>query len=254
MIWRRKKYRIYIRKLDFLCSICLMFFYFFDRHYGHDRVAQARIEWANAWDFFEARGYGYILCLWEEISWLEQYSKTVELWLEKTEIMPLTQWLLWQKALSLLHWFTNHWFCSYKKAVPLWIWDPEDLIKRMVKKKWKKKGSAQELIVYPNLRSLSNDTSLDLDQTQAVMLHSQSTKKQKSDVFWSLKHGNAQQLVCTYSQMFQDRENLEKITLIDQHIWYYKSQKDPRYQAWKVIDQMWEVYWCEVVKTWFILS
>jgi len=231
-----------------------MFFYFFDRHYGHDRIAQARIQWANAWDFFEARWYGYILCLWEEISRVEQYTQKVELWLEKSEIIPLTKWLLSAQAIDLMHWFTHHRFCSYKKAMPLWISDPEDTIKRITKKKKMKQSMAQELTVYPNLRSLHNDSTIDHTQTQTLILHSQSTKKQKSDAFWSIKNGVTQSVICTYSQMFQDRSNLLKITLIDQHTWYYKSQQDPRYHASAVIDKMWEIYQCEIVKTWYTLD
>lgn len=230
-----------------------MFFYFFDRHYGHDRVAQARIEWASAWDFFEARWYGYILCLWEHVSRVEQYTKTVELWLEKAEIITLCNWLLSQQSIDLMHWFTHHRFCSYKKALPLRISDPEDIAKRMILKKSKKSTNSQKLTIYPNLWSLHNDNDINKINSTTIILHSQSTKKQKSDAFWSIKNGLTESVVCTYSQMFQDRTNLQKITLIDQHTWYYKSQQDPRYKTWTVIDQMWEIYGCEIIKSWYSL-
>ena len=75
------------------------------------------------------------------------------------------------------------------------------------------------------------------------------TKKQRAEVFWKIKNGAPETLVCTYSQIFQDWQDLKRIILIDQHKRYYKNQQDPRYYTPRVVEKMGEIYECEVVKT-----
>lgn len=232
-----------------------MFFYFFDRHHGHDRVAQSKLEWVSAGDFLEIRWYGYVLSLGDDISRVEQYTQKVELWLPDAEILLLEPKLLSAYSLQVLHRFTHHRFCSYKKAIPLWISDPEELAKRKTtKKKARKKwAKPQALHIYPNLWSLSNHSSLYSKQEWSVILHSQSTKKQKAEAFWSIKNGDVEALVCTYSQMFQDWHELDQITLYDQHTRYYKSQKDPRYHAVTAAQYIANIYSCQLDMSWFSL-
>ena len=234
-----------------------MYYYFFDRYYGHDRVAQAHLDDVQAWDFFEAVGYGYVLCLWDSLSRVEQYGKYIEPGIQKAELLPIQKWLLSQQSLEMMHWFTHHRFCAYKKALPLYISDPEEIAKRktkkMKKKKWENKDE-QKLIIYPNLRSLQNDASLDLTESGTIFLHSQSTKKQKSEGFRKIRNGVVDKLVCTYSQMLQDWDNLVSVTLIDQHTRYYKSPQDPRYEAGAVVDMIWEIYGSKTIKTGYDLS
>lgn len=234
-----------------------MYFYFFDRYYGHDRVAQAQLEGVWPWDFFEARGYGYVLCLGESVSWVEQYTKYIDIALSEAEIFLVCSHVLSDATLSLIHRFTHQRSCSYKKTMPLWIWDPEELAKRKPetkKRKEKKEGVEQQLVIYPNLRSLSNDASLDLSQQWVMMLHSQSTKKQKSEAFWSIRDGSTKKLVCTYSQMLQEWNHLTSITIHDEHTRYYKSQQDPRYHAVEVTKKMAEVYTSDLKMTWYSLE
>ncbi|MBP6911163.1 hypothetical protein KBC03_06320 [Patescibacteria group bacterium] len=54
--------------------------------------------------------------------------------------------------------------------------------------------------------------------------------------------GQIHTLLCTYSQIFQDRKNLKNITLIDSHQRYYKNQQDPRYDTREVVKKMAEFY------------
>lgn len=228
-----------------------MYYYFFDRYYGHDRVAQAVPEWVCAWDFFEARGFGYVLCLWDSVSRVEQYNYPA-LDLTDAEIIMIAPSAMSKQSLVLLHRFTHHWFCPYKKAIPLWISDAGQRAKRVPKSKRSKKKNDQSLIVFPNLRSLTHYTNThDLDER--LILHSQSTIKQKSEAYWSIRSWSTQHLACTYSQIFQDRSQLREITLVDQHTRYYKSQQDPRYHTWVVLDEMSTIFGSRLEKTWLSL-
>lgn len=232
-----------------------MYYYFFDRYYGHDRIAQAYVADTVAWDFFEAVGYGYVLCLWESLSRVEQYTKYIEPKLQDTEIIMIQKCLLSEQSLQMLHRFTHHRFCAYKKAIPLYLANPEEIAKRRLAKKVKKSDTpSQSLIIYPNVWSLQNDKNIDIENEWFLLLHSQSTKKQKAEIFWWLRNGKKNALVCTYSQMFQDWMHLTDITLVDQHTWYYKSPQDPRYEAGAVVDKLWEIYGCKVKKTWYVLE
>ncbi len=122
-----------------------MYYYFFDRYFWHDRVARCDMLDSEPGDFFEMVGYGYVVCLWSDISRVEQYTKYIidAPW----EIILLARWLLSRTALVHLHDFTRRWFCTYKKAIWLRIKDPEEFAKRMPtgrKKKMKKKKTKSE--------------------------------------------------------------------------------------------------------------
>ena len=220
-----------------------MWVYFFDRHYGHDRVVQVdNTKSLSAWDFFEIRGIWYWFCLWENISRVEQYTKYHET-IQESELIMIQKKLLDAKTLEILHRFTRYRFCTYKKAIPLWIQDPEQLAKRKLTFK-KSKVLEQTLTIYPNLWTIMNDSSLDLNNMH--LLHGQSTKKMKAEGFWWVKNGSIKHLICTYSQLFKQRENLTHITLKDQHAWWYKNQQDPRYHTVDVVKEMAKVYGAEL--------
>lgn len=120
-------------------------------------------------------------------------------------------------------------------------------------------GKGQQLVVIPDLRTLwailpqdilhGTGTMQDLAQDIAI-LHGQSTDKQKRDAFWALKAGKKDLLVCTPSQIFQDRYDLESIILVDQHKRRYKNQQDPRYDAVTVVKYRAEKLWASLTMTW----
>ncbi len=230
-----------------------MWYYFFDRHYGIDRVAFAqKLHQIKVWDFFEARWIWYVVCLWKDISWVEQYTKYVDKQLEKAEIIPL--WNLFSKqTIHLLHWFTQHRFCSYKKAIPLRVWDIQELAKRKKSKK-KKNEWIQQLMIYPNLRSIHNDFSIEKLQTWYLLLHWQSTKKTKAEGYWHIQSWVNCSVVCTFSQMFQDWQNLTSISFMHQHMRYYKNQQDPRYHSLVVVKKMSELYNVSLDVSWYSLE
>ncbi len=227
--------------------------YFFERYYGHDRIVY--VTWLakiSAWDFFEMRWYGYGLCIWENISRAEQYTRFKEDISKDQEVIVIQKKLLAPETLQVIHRFTRHRFCTYKKAIPLWIQDPEQLASRKPKKLAKKSDTLQTLTVYPNLWAILNDPSIEM--SSVTLLHGQSTKKQKAEAFWWIKSWAIRQVVCTYSQMFKQRHNLSSITLIDQHARRYKSQQDPRYHTVDVVKEMAKIYDVELDMTWYSMS
>ena len=129
----------------------------------------------------------------------------------------------------------------------------------------------QQLIIFPDLWTLkqvcksplsprghSLPTSSEFTSSQGgdqlvwhgvVVLHGKSTKKQKSEAFLGIKSWAIATLICTYSQIFQDWQNLQHIILIDQHKRYYKHQQDPRYYVPTVVEKMAEIYGAHVTRT-----
>lgn len=104
----------------------------------------------------------------------------------------------------------------------------------------------QQLVVFPDLRTMEQYNSFMWDGV--VVLHSKSTKKQKSEAFWWIKQGNIKNLFCTYSQIFQDRHHLTSIIMIDQHKRYYKHHQDPRYTVGTVLEKMADIYGARLEK------
>jgi hypothetical protein len=155
--------------------------------------------------------------------------------------------MLSDESLELMHRFCAQWFCAYKKAIPLWIPDPEESAKRITSKDNKrKKDTTQTLMVYPTLWSLENDVTLDC--SNLLVLYTQKSKKQKAEAFWGIRRGEIEIVACTYSQVFQDRGSLKKMVIYDSHTRYYKNAQDPRYQAVAVLEKMSEIYGSEIVK------
>ncbi len=224
-----------------------MRYYFFDRYFGHDRVAQAEpLAKVKPGDFFEARGIGYAVCLGESVTWMEQYEKFREPQLWSVELIHYGQ-LFSEQTLELLHWFTQHRFCWYKKAIPLWVGNVEELAKRQTRTSKKKTNTGQQqLLIYPHVWALVNDPGLDGEDPTRKVLTSQTTKKQKAESYRAVQAWTIQTIACTYSQMFLDRKTLTKITVYHQHYGRYKNQQDPRYQAVQVVKKMAEVYGAEL--------
>ena len=54
--------------------------------------------------------------------------------------------------------------------------------------------------------------------------------------------GHINTLICTYSQIFQDRKELKSVVLVDSHQRYYKNQQDPRYDTREAVKQMAQIY------------
>lgn len=263
-----------------------MYLYAFTRYAGHDRVFIADLDDASEWDLL-MMGNEHYLVLGEEVAWKEQISYKLPVVNDKRHIVIPA--LLSIQSMQLLHRFVNEWYTTYKNSVPLRVHDIGDVVKREESKKSKisknsKNGENakvskigevawQQLIVFPDLRTLEqwnksphpshvvlrgSGTPLKkggqtIGLSHSFILHGQSTKKQRSEVFRWIKNWTIKTLVCTYSQIFQDWNDLTRIILIDQQKRYYKNQKDPRYYIPSVVEKMGEIYGCNVTKTWWDL-
>jgi primosomal protein N' len=235
-------------------------------------------------DLLIAWGGWYGLVLGEDIAWREQYTKVWKFSSEKKDIQEVDiayTWLLSEQAIVLLHWFVNEWYTTYKNSLGLWLHDIDDIVKRAPKRQPKKKKKInslllnfslvssstqqlvieseevhwQQLIVFPDVWSLIQCVPNELQQRKDMcILHGKSSKKQKSDAFWWIKTGSIAVLICTYSQLFQDRHDLKYITLVDAHTWYYKHYQDPRYAVWTVIERMKQLYDAKLIKIWNTLT
>lgn len=226
-----------------------MYCFFYDQWFGHDRVKFCTWIQAKAWDFFEVVWYWYVLCLWKEVSREEQYEG--ELDLSKHEKIKLIPTLMSKKTLEFVHWFVRHRFCTYRKAIPLWIGDPEEVVKRERKKK---SSQEQKLVVFSDSWSLYNYQKKYRFPSHAKVMHSKRTKKQKAELFREVKNGESSYVLCTFSHMFQDWKNLKEIVVVNEHMWYYKSQQDPRYNAAIVAKEMAKIYWAKITTTGYSLD
>lgn len=276
-----------MRRFDLVCS---MYYYFFDSYFWHDRVAQADLEWIEPWDLFEMRGVWYGLCLWEKISWTEQYTKyTIA---TPGEVFLLVKWCLSPFSLTHIHQFVTYRFCSYKKAVGLWIKDPEERVKRMPsEKKWKQilknrgdRGKGEEhkqitwienaesvikyfeerwdgsrlrqcLCVFPDMWTLHQYVSTWIVSKKDVFLaHAKMTKKQQAEGYRGIATWQKRLVISTPSQIFFDWHDIWQIILIDQHKRYYKQPQDPRYHSGTVCEYISQIYDCHFSSTWFTLD
>lgn len=281
-----------------------MYCYHFTKYAGTDRVFITDQNLGQVGDLVICGEGEYVLLLGEHVAWKEQGSYKLEAtsyklqaasWkpreknvkcknsseanhLRKYNIQTIIPWLLRSRSIDLLHWFVNEWYTTYKNALPLWLYDIEDIIKRQAKKKnekWKMQNvecksqkiifknekllvseeeiGGQQLVVFPDLWTLHNEVGWDKNEIfhlpQVSFLHGKSTKKQKSDAFLGIRDWSIGTLFCTYSQIFQDWQNLQQIILIDQHKRYYKNQQDPRYYVPTVLEKMAKIWNTELVKS-----
>lgn len=244
-----------------------MYLYVFDRRYGNDRVVRCDECDIGAGDLVRCNDVR-LLALGDEIAFSERvtYRRTDHI----TRDHLHEKGLLSVKTLQFLHRFVNERFTTYKNAVPLFL--PQDLATLFLRKKRAKAAvevpflsvddtslvrtsdmhAWQQLIIFPDLRTFFQMTSSEIrENNHVVILHGQSTEKQKAEAFRGVKNGTVQTLLCTYSQIFQDRKTLSAIILIDQHTRRYKNQQDPRYYVPTVVEYMASLYGAQLKKTWF---
>ena len=259
-----------------------MFLYHFEQYAGTDKVFDCDTDGLSVGDLIQPGWGGYGLVLWENVAWKEQYKKQWQIsWAVCLDEQVVVSWLLSEQSVSILHWFVNEWYTTYKNSFWLWLHDIDDIVKRCpaIRAKKKKKiehplltfssqsSSLQELawgnevvhwqqlIVFPDVWSLTQSVSDQLQERNNVcVLHGKSTKKQKTQAFWWIKTWKITLLLCTYSQIFQDRHDLKHITLVDAHLWYYKHYQDPRYAVASVLERMAQEYDAKLLQTWNTLS
>lgn len=259
-----------------------MYFYLPNQRYWNDKVMMMPWDNFSHWSIYEIE-WQWAVCLGDEVAFselikpLRNLPKSMNLVFEK---------VLTHKTLSLVHWFVNHWYTSYHKAMPLWIGDIDQLVKYK-KISRKKKGGEwsiecrvhsvaltqrestdifsgsltysldtkevwQTLIVFPTVWSMFmhlKDTGL-MELNGSVVLHGQLHASARSKAFRAIKSWSVHTVYSTYSQVFRDWNNLQKVILIDQHAWWYKNFQEPRYFLPTIVQKMKSILWCEIYTTW----
>lgn len=234
-----------------------MYLYAFSQYAGFDRVfyyKEKNLD-AKAGDLLQ-QGSDFFLVLGEKISFPELYTI---LYNGKKEFDLVFAQLLSPPTLQMLHWMVYERYTSYKKVLPLFL-DPN--IEKLLSKqeKWSTKPSksvlkignyhlaieekAQILIVFPDIRTLSN--LLDSEDDGLMILSSLSSESRKNKDWRSIKKGSAKLICSTGSELFQDFKKLKKIYLIEPQKWYYAHQQDPRYKVRNVVEKLAELHHAEL--------
>lgn len=230
-----------------------MFFFCFNQRYGTDKVVwiDGTEKLCKPWDLLLV-DWNQALCLWVTVSFQELIKSRYK-W--KGDVQVLIKKLLSKESLSLLHRFVNHRFTSYKNSLPLFFWKTVDTIINKNPLSKAQKWVEQSLIIFPTVRSLMQETTVSQrDAVSAVVLHGWSTSVQKAKAFWWIKNGEITTVYCTYSQIFQDWNNLVSITLHKQHSRRYKNQQDPRWYVPTVVRELALQYDANLSTTWYELT
>lgn len=256
-----------------------MYYYSFDKFYWFDRVVRLN---ERSFDVFPGdlikTQNTLFLCLWDVISFQEQYKYIDEMFSENSAVIYTG--FFSEKLLSLLHWMVYFNYTTYKSAMKLFL--PADIMslvnrevsgrkstknKKMlcdfeslldenisplvcdrselfVHSQWEK---WQILYVFPDLWTLKNmvDESL-LTDKKSILLHSMNSSKQKDVAWWNIKKNKVQFIFSTPGEVFQDYKSLSKIYFIFPHKRYYANQQDPRFKMADVVKVLSFVNKCEL--------
>lgn len=80
------------------------------------------------------------------------------------------------------------------------------------------------------------------ENSSPLILTGQSSDVQQAKAYRSLHNNESQLLYATHSQIFQDRNNLKSITIIDEYSPLYQTYQDPRYNIIAIVEKMKEIY------------
>lgn len=94
-----------------------MYYFSFHQYAGYDRVFVSSDDVGKPGDLLVSGGM-YLLCLGDDVAFIEKYSRSLTLGKETT---ILHKQFLSSKTLSLVHWMVYTWYTTYKKIVPLFL-------------------------------------------------------------------------------------------------------------------------------------
>lgn len=128
----------------------------------------------------------------------------------------------------------NERFTSYHKIIPLFLGnEPELLIKYY--KAVKPTQQSQTLLLFPSLLSIYDYINHHPEYADDPILTGYSTPIQQAKAYRQIATNKAQYLLCTHSQIFQNRNNLTEVIIMDPESSYYHTFQDPRYNVMHVI-------------------
>lgn len=229
-----------------------MYLYSFDKFAGPDRVfkVQAWNEFCKKikiWDLLRF-GNEVFVWLWDDVSFSEQYTYSYQ---PRTSATIIRKWFLSGKAVHMVHRMVYTYYSTYKSVIKYFVSDEwEKLLGKEIKAE-KKEKKWQTLVVYPDLRTISNSEYANvLGDKDVAFLSSTSSQWLKDKQRWAVKKWNVNIIFASPSEIFHDFYDLKKIIFIDPHKWYYANQQDPRYKVAKVLEEMKNVYWAELELAW----
>ncbi len=213
----------------------------------------------ESWDIIELNNNLRWICLWNKISFVE---RKYQIWSLKKWNPQIHKQLFDKKTINFIHFLVKERFTTYKKIIPLFL--PKKRSKYLILldnyknentfnyefdyKKWffyktTKIKNWQQLFVFPDLRTLYNSFEKNiLEDEKTCIVHSNMTEKQKFTNFLKIKHWQKNLILSTFSNIFQDRKNLQEIHFVDPNQRYYSSFQDPRYKIHDVLNKISEIY------------
>ena len=248
-----------------------MYIFSFNRFAWFDRVFKLSVPQNKEgqkifvrWNLLKSKD-DIFLCLWDEISFKEQYEYMYDI--NISDINLISKTFLTIKTLDMVDWMVYRRYSNYKSVLRYFVsFDIEGLLSKwksqniknkiknyeIVTKDWNisvtnKEIDWQQLIIFPDLWTLYNTIDeAELSDKWNIFLNSNNTQNQKDKHWWMIKNWEINNVFCTHSEIFQDRNNLKKIILFDPYKRYYENQQDPRYSVNEVVKQMWKFYWANI--------
>lgn len=263
-----------------------MYIFSFNRFAWFDRVFRLKISDDSVWWWQTMKNWWYqkilrkgnliayqddfFLCLWDEISFQEQYGHKYEI--KIGDLSLIYKIFLSDKTLEMVNRMVYYRYSNYKSVMKYFVsFDVQKLVEppplrgrglssqKSIKSKkiinseiifqnWKfeiseNKIEWQQLVIFPDLWTIFNTLDEEiLSKKWNVLLSSNDTQNQKDKKWWAVKSWDIKNVFCTHSEIFQDRNNLKKIILIDPYKRYYENQQDPRYNVKTVVEKMSEIY------------
>lgn len=218
-----------------------MYLFIFNKYAGHDRIfvwnsPAKKFKAGDLLQFWE----DYCLILGDKVAFPEQYHYE---WKSDQTPQKIYAWLIDQKSLVFLHRMVYTYYSSYKSALKYFLsYDISKLLKHEGVKK-PKKNISQTLSVYPDLWTLVNMVNKsELENPSHIFLNAKMTQKQQNLARWKIKKWFITQVFCTHAEIFQNRQNLQKIHIYEPYKRYYKNQQDPRYSTPSVIQKISEIH------------
>ena len=187
-------------------------------------------------------GEWYYLNLGDEIARPEQWYTN--------QIITISQnipSLCHNSTITFIHRMVNERFSSYNKVIPLFFWSDITLLLKHKKhplsvRRGVRGEVSQQLFLFPSILSIQQYLNNHPEINSSLVLSWSSTTVQKAKAYRSLSNNTEQTLLCTHSQIFQNRHNLTHIHVMDPYSPYYHTFQEPRYTITTVIEKMKEIY------------
>lgn len=226
-----------------------MYLYAFDEYVGTDRIFSAPDITLPVGSLFVSQGRKYLV-LWETVAFVETYKHIF-----RGKVDEVLGLLLSDKEIALIHYMATTYFALYKNIVPLFVDDPlavfvgSKIKKIQESRHFKVEGShlsthmasGQQLIVFPDLWTLTSTMASFADMDCAVWHHGL-TSKQQTRLFDAIAQGSSSILCCTHGGIFRRWAHLRSIVLVEPDAWYYHNYQEPRYSVPDLLVKMSEIY------------